>query len=77
MVFAERERDVTGFECVATSALQVGGDADDLCSGQFVLTLFLVLGEVLVWVASGIGDLIRGMVVFFASELTTVCDNAV
>ena len=73
LVLGETEGNISLLESIGSSGLQVVDNLDNLESGN---VLALVFGEVFVGVSSAVGDLLGGLCVFFASEFTTVDDNA-
>lgn len=73
LVLGKTESNVSLLESISSSGLQVVDNLDNLESGDI---LALVFREVFVWVSGAVGDLLGGLVIFLASEFTTVDNDA-
>jgi len=77
LVLVERDAEVAGLEGLVAVLLAVARDLEHPRGVQGVLVGVLVLGEVLVLVAEGVGGLGLGLKSAVAGELTAVGDDGV
>ena len=74
LVLLDSEVEVLLLECSVTHVLQLCRDLQDFFALPLFLARLLILGEVLVWVASNVGGLFGRLLVLIACELAAVWD---